>query len=173
MITLITGGSKCGKSRFAEKLLDSFTGSKVYIATMQPIGDEAFEAIGRHRRLRQGKGFATVEKYTDISEVTLPEGSAVLIECVGNLCANEMFSGEEMCYPADKIAEGIRKLSKAAAELVIVTNQVGSDGIAYAETTAAYIAEMGEINRRLAAFADNVVECVYGIPIAQKGELPC
>ena len=59
------------------------------------------------------------------------------------------------------------------SELVIVTNQVGSDGIAYAEGTAAYIEQLGIINRDIAVLADCVIECVYGIPLALKGELPC
>jgi len=173
MTTLVTGGSKCGKSSLAEKLLDGFCGKKVYIATMQPFGEEALEAISRHRKMREQKGFGTIEKYTDIQEISLYEGSAVLLECVGNLCANEMFSGDGMCYPDYKIISGIKRLSDFAAELVIVTNQVGSDGIDYAEGTAEYIRLLGEVNRRIAEFADNVIECVYGVPIVLKGEIPC
>lgn len=173
MITLITGGSKCGKSHLAESLLEGFEGEKIYIATMQPYGEDALAAIERHRRLRSGKGFRTVEKYTDIHEVVLTESSAVLLECVGNLLANEMFHMEQMCDPTKKILDGIRILGERAEELVIVTNQVGSDGIEYAEGTAAYIACMGRINSGIAAFADNVVECVYGIPTILKGKLLC
>lgn len=173
MTTLITGGSKCGKSHLAEGLLEGYAGNKIYIATMQPYGDEALDAIERHRKLRRGKGFSTVEKYTDIHEIALPENSAVLLECVGNLLANEMFFDEKFCDPTDKIIEGIRQLATRAAELVIVTNQVGSDGTKYAEGTAAYIGCMGKINSGIAAFADNVIECVYGIPILLKGDLLC
>ena len=103
----------------------------------------------------------------------MPENSAVLLECVGNLCANEMFFSKEIIMPSKKIINGIRSISEQVSELVIVTNQVGSDGIRYAEGTAAYIAEMGRINSGISQFADNVIECVYGIPIVIKGELPC
>ena len=65
-MTLITGGAKCGKSKLAEKLLDSFMGNKIYMAAMLPYGEEAEAAIKRHRKLRKGKGFTTIEKYTDI-----------------------------------------------------------------------------------------------------------
>lgn len=173
MTTLVTGGSKCGKSSFAEEILDCCCGRKIYIATMQPFGVDAFEVIERHRQMREGKGFETVEKYTDIHEIFLDNDCAVLLECVGNLCANEMFSGSGMCYPADKIVSGIKKLSEKASELIIVTNQVGSDGIDYAEGTAGYIRLLGEVNRRIAGFADNVVECVYGVPVVLKGEIKC
>ena len=173
MTTLVTGGSKCGKSSLAEKLLDRFDGKKIYIATMQPFGEEALEAISRHRKMREQKGFGTIEKYTDIQDISLDNCSAVLLECVGNLCANEMFSEDGMCYPVDKIVSGIKRLSDSAAELVIVTNQVGSDGIDYAEGTAEYIRLLGEVNRRIAEFADNVIECVYGVPIVLKGAISC
>ena len=84
-----------------------------------------------------------------------------------------MFSETEICYPADKIISGIKRLSDFAVELVIVTNEVGSDGNDYSPDTMAYIKQMAIINRRIAELADNVVECVYGIPIVRKGSLIC
>jgi adenosylcobinamide kinase/adenosylcobinamide-phosphate guanylyltransferase len=173
MTTLVTGGSKCGKSSFAERILTDFQGRKVYIATMQPFGDDAFEAIERHRKMRAGKGFETIEKYTDIHEISLDADCAVLLECMGNLCANEMFSSKKINSPAEKIISGIKKLSDSVSHLVIVTNQVGGDGISYAEGTAEYIRVLGEINQSIAAYADNVIECVYGIPVLLKGVFPC
>lgn len=171
MTVLVTGGSKCGKSHFAESLFNNFSGEKIYIATMQPYGDEAFAAIERHRKMRSGKGFETIEKYTDIGGVNVPEGCGVLLECMGNLCANEMFCGEEMTYPADIIIDGIKQLRSRTKLLVIVTNEVGSDGISYAKGTAEYIRAMGEINRRTAELSDLVVECVYGVPVPLKGTI--
>lgn len=172
MITLVTGGSKSGKSAFAEKIAGNFSGKKYYIATMRPYGDEAFLAIERHRKMRAGKGFETIEKYTDLAEVILAERGAVLLECIGNLCANEMFR-EEIVNPVDKIIDGIKYLESISKKLVIVTNEIASDGINYTPETMRYIAYMGEINRNIAEFADNVIECVYGIPLALKGELTC
>ncbi|MBP1545815.1 MAG: bifunctional adenosylcobinamide kinase/adenosylcobinamide-phosphate guanylyltransferase, partial [Oscillospiraceae bacterium] len=84
MMTVVTGGSKCGKSGYAEKILDSFEGQKLYIAAMIPYGEEAEKAIERHREMRKNKGFETVEKYTDIDEIILPKNCAVLLECMGN-----------------------------------------------------------------------------------------
>ena len=107
MTTLITGGSKCGKSRYGEKILDNFRGRKIYIATMQPFGEEAHEAIARHRFQRHGKGFETLEIYRDLHKTDLPEHCGVLLECLGNLCANEMFSGGKISGTADRIINGI------------------------------------------------------------------
>lgn len=172
MTVLVTGGSKCGKSHFAEKLFDDFDGRKFYIATMQPYGEEAFAAIDRHRKLRAGKGFETVEKYTDIDGINVPENCGILLECTANLCANEMFKDENITDPTDKIIRGFEHLKSRAKLLVIVTNEVGNDGVDYEKGTAKYIEVMGKINRRAAELADIVVECVYGIPVPLKGELP-
>ena len=171
MMTVVIGGSKCGKSGYAEKILDSFDGKKLYIATMIPYGEEAQKAIERHRKMRRNKGFETVEKYTDLDEIYLPENYAVLLECMGNLLANEMFKNEEITDPTEKIIKGIESLKTQAQHLVIVTNNVACDGIDYERETMDYIHIMGDINRRMSELAENVIECVYGIPLAVKGML--
>lgn len=90
-----------------------------------------------------------------------------MLECMSNLAANEMFSREQ---PVDretviaKILQGIEVLRKQADPLVIVTNNVFEDGIAYDSATIEYIEALGRVNERLAAEADEVVEVVAGIP---------
>lgn len=113
MITLITGGSGSGKSAYAEKYIchvskEKGCKEKYYIATMQIFDDEGQRKIDRHRRLRAGKGFITIEQPRDIqnavsklqSESSLKTGRSALLECMSNLVANEMFP------PAD--ASGIQ-----------------------------------------------------------------
>lgn len=171
MMTVVIGGSKCGKSGYAERILDSFEGKKLYIATMIPYGEESLKAIERHREMRRNKGFETVEKYTDSDKICLQKNYAVLLECMGNLIANEMFKNEEITDPTEKIIKGIESLKAQAQHLVIVTNNVACDGIEYEIETMEYIHIMGDINRRMSEIADNVIECVYGIPLAVKGTL--
>lgn len=104
MITLITGGSGSGKSAYAEKYIchasnEKGCKEKYYIATMQVFDDEGQRKIDRHRRLRAGKGFITIEQPRDIqnavsklqSESSLKTGRSALLECMSNLVANEMF----------------------------------------------------------------------------------
>ncbi|MBP0955979.1 MAG: bifunctional adenosylcobinamide kinase/adenosylcobinamide-phosphate guanylyltransferase [Oscillospiraceae bacterium] len=170
MLTVITGGSKCGKSSIAEDILSRFNGKKIYIATMEPYCKEAHAAIERHREMRLGKGFETVEKYTDIHELDLPDRCGVLLECACNLMANEMFSAGEK-EPVRKIIKGIGKLSERASEVIIVTNSVGEDGIEYPKETMDYIKNMGILNCALSERADRVIEAVYGIPVMLKGSL--
>ena len=104
MITLITGGSGSGKSAYAEKYICHASNGKgykekYYIATMQVFDDEGQRKIDRHRRLRVGKGFITIEQPRDIhnavsklqTESSLKTGRSALLECMSNLVANEMF----------------------------------------------------------------------------------
>ncbi len=155
----------------AEKILTAYNVPRFYIATMEPFGSEAKEAIARHRKIREGKSFNTIEKYTDISEIKLPQNCAVLLECMCNLCANEMFSAKEK-NPAKKIIRDTEMLIKNTEIFVAVTNQVGGDGIKYFPETMEYIKQMGLLNNSLAALADAVIEAVFGIPVLFKGVLP-
>lgn len=170
MFVLITGGSKSGKSKIAESLVCDGTGSRLYLATMEPYGRDAEEAIKRHRSMRQGKGFETLERYTDIGGITLDKWpERILLECVGNLCANEMFSDAGVHEQvADKITQDIIALAAKTKLFVAVTNQVGEDGGGYPQETMAYIRTLGTINARLALAADIVIESVCGIPVYRK-----
>ena len=169
MMILILGGSGSGKSAYAEDYLLRTDKKKYYIATMQ-IWDEEMQAkVDRHHRLRQGKGFTTIEQPTALEQAAsqMEPEAAVLLECMSNLAANEMFSREQ---PVDretviaKILQGMEGLRKQADPLVIVTNNVFEDGIAYDSATIEYIEALGRVNERLAAEADEVVEVVAGIP---------
>lgn len=168
MMILVTGGSKCGKSSYAESLFADLRGVKIYLATMRPFGEEAEAMIERHRKMRAGKGFSTVERYSDIGGADIPDGAGVLLEDMGNLLANEMFSENGLTDPVDKILEGIDKLRQNTSFLVIVSNNIGEDGVNYPCETGLYMEYLSRINNALAAGADRVVECVYGIPIMRK-----
>ena len=171
MIVLLTGGSACGKSHYAEALCLHLGAPRYYIAAMMPFGDGSEQKIAKHRTMRAGKGFETIERYTDVGSLTLPERGTVLLECVCNLTANEMFDADgNMCDPFDTVVGGIDKLSAQCENLIIVTNDVGSDSREYTPETRKYIEVLGKINAALAQKADCVYELVCGIPIVLKGE---
>lgn len=179
MVYLITGGSGSGKSEYAEQLVMSLGERKrYYIATMEAFGEEGRRRVLRHRRLREGKGFLTAECPRNLGNISesFEASSVLLLECVSNLAANEMFGGrwegrnrgEETEILADFVADEVKELAGRTADMVIVTNEVGGDGILYEEETMEYIRLMGLVNRRLAEAADQVIEVVYGIPVMLK-----
>ena len=188
---LITGGSASGKSTYAEDLALRCPGPRTYLAAMRPVGPEDYARIARHRNLRAEKGFVTVERYTDVGGVILPERGTVLLECLCNLTANEMFDMSRSCdaaadayddvlnnYPEDvdayavkQVLDGICALSAKCDTLIVVTNDVGSDGGGYGEATMAYVRTLGYLNARLACLFDRVAELTCGVPLPLKGAL--
>ena len=170
MIMLITGGSGCGKSTWAEKLIASMPAEKrVYIATMQVYDEESVRRVERHRAQRADKGFHTIECEKDLASAQIGEGSIVLLEDLVNLTANEMFDGGDV----SRIVPALKQLSQKCRHLIMVTNDVFSDGIDYAESTQEYLRQLAQINQLAAEMADCVIEVVYSIPVCVKGELPC
>ena len=177
MMVLVVGGSGSGKSSYAEKTAVSLAQAgmkKYYIATMQVFDDEGRKKVEKHRDLRNGKGFFTIEQPTQISNALekMEDGDrTVLLECISNLAANEMFSKEKAkteMQVTENVIRDIKMLKDQTNHLVVVSNNVFEDGITYDETTTKYIQAMGKINQELAALADRVVEVVAGIPVIIK-----
>ena len=169
MNVLITGGSGCGKSTYAEKLIGALPDKRVYIATMQVWDRESEQRVARHRAQRAHLNMTTIECSTDIASAEIPQGAAVLLEDIPNLLANEMFGGGR----PERILPSLRQIAKRASSLIIVTNDVFSDGIAYMRETDEYMRVLSAINSAACEICDSVIEVVYSIPCALKGALPC
>lgn len=169
MITLVYGGSGSGKSAFAEDLVCKTNyPNRYYLATMQSFDEESDKRIKRHRSLRDGKGFTTIECPVDIANAIIDKDSIVLLECMSNLVANEMFREESpktFTECADKILDDVKALSKKADSLVIVTNNIFEDGLSFNESTKEYMRALGLINETLAKISNEVYEVVVGIGI--------
>ena len=177
MLLLITGGSGSGKSAYAEKrVLELEIDQRIYLATMMCYDDETRRRIDRHRSMRDGKGFITLERPFDLEHLNLDQaagiretGRTVLLECLSNLTANEMFdpsgSGKDTLRA---VKNGIDTLLGQCDNLVVVTNEIFSDGILYDRETAEYQEVLGSLNCMIAKDADEVTEVVYGIPILHK-----
>ncbi|MDO5117909.1 MAG: bifunctional adenosylcobinamide kinase/adenosylcobinamide-phosphate guanylyltransferase [Eggerthellaceae bacterium] len=172
-MVLLAGGSACGKSTFGEALCMCSDAPRTYIATMKPYGAEEYAKIDRHRAQRADKGFATIECYGGLDEVFVPQGSIVLLECLGNLlsdeCYDEQVGWQDAYAAADCIERGIDALAAQCSQLIIVTNDVGSDGIEYPVPTDEYVRALGTLNCKVAAKADVVLDFAAGIPTMVKG----
>ena len=197
MLILVGGGSGSGKSEFAEnKLLEiskaearlqsqsQSQGESYYVATMINYGDEETNRrIDRHSKMRAEKNFKTIECPYDFQLLKFENSDNILLECMSNLVANEIFAKQSKCE--DKNVEGdvaedeaedvVEKIIGAIKALevnniLIVTNDIFADGIEYNDEMKQYMQILGKLNRKIAEIADEVYEVVYGIPILLKGE---
>ncbi len=193
MLHIVYGGSASGKSSYAESFAMSLQGEGrlLYIATMYPykwntteIDPETMQRIERHRAMRADKGFDTVECYQHVEHIVAKRQDVLLLECMSNLLANEMYlepdsnagsdMAETMSPVSNKIVQALIDLSTRVQELVIVTNDVFSDGgsLTYDESTREYVKNLAEINCALARVAETVTEVVCGIPVIVKKNHP-
>ena len=170
MVILVTGGAASGKSEHAEKILCARAHSRLYLATMQPFGKSAQARIARHRALREGKGFDTLERTLDLASLRIDRHyDGILLEDLGNLLANEIFSPDgaaENC--AKSILDGIENLKLYCDTLVIVSNEIFSDGEDYPSETQHYIQKLAELHSHIAQEADAIYESVCGILLPIK-----
>lgn len=170
MLILVSGGSGSGKSAFAEDLIvSSGLETRIYAATMQVWDAEGQARVDRHRAMRAGKGFATLECPVDLAGAEVPDGCALLLEDLTNLTANEWFGGDRSGAET-RVRSGLEKIKARAALTVVVANELFSDGIEYDKETADYLSCLARLNRAAAELADRVYEVVCGIPVRWKGE---
>ena len=102
--------------------------------------------------------------------------SAVLVECLSNLLANEMFlPGGKIVSSSDaagKVISGLKRLFSAGnfiSEIVLVSNNIFDDGLDYDEATKSYMEALAKINAFAAKNADKVFEVVAGIALEISG----
>lgn len=206
MLHIVYGGSASGKSSYAESFAMSLQGEGrlLYIATMYPykwntteIDPETMQRIERHRAMRADKGFDTVECYRHVEHIVAKRQDVLLLECMSNLLANEMYleqdsddgglaetmsevektgvgMSETLSPVSKKIVQALVNLSTRVQDVVIVTNDVFSDGgsLTYDESTREYVKNLAEINCALAREAAIVTEVVCGIPVIVKKNHP-
>ncbi len=173
MLIVVTGGAGSGKSEFAESLIAAAgAGTRCYLATMRIWDAECRRRVERHRQMRAGKGFRTVECPLDLAAAAdqVPQNAAVLLEDLTNLASNEWFDGGGADGMERRVLEGLERVCGRASLTVVVANELFSDGIAYDPETARFLEAQGRLNRALCARADQVYEVVCGIAVCWKGE---
>lgn len=167
MIYFFIGKSNTGKSEKAEELAVSFdTSYKLYIATMKVMDEDGEKRVQKHRNLRAGKGFETLEIPANITDaiphIKDPENTVVLLECISNLVGNEMYDDSEKgsmdpVHFAEEIVKDIKILADSAAELIIVSSVYDAKE-EYSEETLKYIKYLDRTNEEIKKIADKVIE---------------
>jgi adenosylcobinamide kinase/adenosylcobinamide-phosphate guanylyltransferase len=170
-ITLLTGGSRSGKSSYALELAQKYE-KKGFIATAEAYDDEMKGRIANHRKER-GESFIKVEEPRYISEAIAKLAESVdciVIDCMTVWLSNLMFiyGMEKDTFP--EIEKLIETLGVPPCPLFIVTNEVGN-GIVPENALARRFRDLaGNLNRRIAQISDNVVLMTCGLPFYLKEE---
>ncbi len=173
MLTLVVGAAASGKSEYAEGLVLHTGLPRYYIATLQVWDAECAARVAKHRRMRAQKQFQTLECPRDLASLRLPCRGTALLEDLGNLTANELYSPQGAGpHTAQAVLRGVEALAAQCQHLVVVTNEVFSGGADYAGDTDLWLQALAQVNNALAARADAVVRVVCGLPVYYKGVEP-
>jgi adenosylcobinamide kinase/adenosylcobinamide-phosphate guanylyltransferase len=166
LVTLVLGGARSGKSRYAERLIATYPPPWIYIATAEARDDEMAERIAAHKA-RRDAGWRTVEATHDVADAlkAAPAGAAVLVDCLTLWLANLMEGAFDIDAQTARLQE---VLAGRSGPTVLVANEVGL-GIVPDNALARRFRDLqGTLNQRLAAQAARVVMMVAGVPVAVK-----
>ena len=162
MFVFVLGIPDSGKSALSEKIAMELAGKndKYYIATMIPFGDEGKKRVKKHRALRAGKGFVTVEEpinpAASMKRFGNVSAATCLLECVSNLTGNAMHADMGGVNALDHVISEVKELLEISENLVAVSNSFPSDDPGYDEETIKYVKMMDAVNGKLADMADTV-----------------
>jgi adenosylcobinamide kinase / adenosylcobinamide-phosphate guanylyltransferase len=167
-ITLVLGGARSGKSRFAESLSH---GEKHYIATAQAFDDEMRDRIAKHK-IQRGAGWTTHEEQFGLARKLADVdggGRFVLVDCLTLWLSNLILAERDWDGP---VAALTGMLQRMKADVVLVSNEVGLSIVPDNALGRRFRDAQGTLNQHVAAVADHVVFVAAGLPLALKGELP-
>lgn len=177
MNVFISGGSKSGKSSFAQKaaLRLAGGGKRYYVATMIPFDEEDRARVARHVAERAGMGFETLEIGRRVERCLdrAGPGATFLVDSVTALLLNEMYPDGQYERPdpeaARRCIDGLLRVAEASGNAVFVSDNIYSDAIRYDSFTQKYRADLARIDRALAGACDTVLELTAGCAVVHKG----
>jgi adenosylcobinamide kinase/adenosylcobinamide-phosphate guanylyltransferase len=166
-LTLVLGGARSGKSRYAEGLITALPSPWIYAATAEAGDAEMAERIAMHRAQR-ASGWQVIEAPHDLAGAlaAAPAGAPVLIDCLTIWLSNRMLADADVAAELGHLEEA---LDRRVGPVVLVSNEVGS-GIVPDNALARRFRDLqGRVNQRIAARVDRVALVVAGLPLIMKG----
>ena len=167
-VTLVLGGARSGKSRFAEQLVVAAATSGTYCATAEAGDDEMAARIAEHRA-RRGRFWRTIETPLAVPEAIAREAGAdrpLLVDCLTLWLSNLLLAEHPVEAAAAQLCAALRY---AAGPLVLVANEVGLGLVPETPLGRRFRDAAGRLNQQVAAEADRVVFVAAGLPLVLKG----
>jgi len=167
-LTLVLGGARSGKSRYAESLIARLPPPWIYVATAEAGDAEMAERIARHRA-RRGPNWRTIEATHNLEQVLAAcRSEPVLVDCLTLWLSNLMLANGAV---EEEMTRVEKALLAATAPKVVVANEVGYGIVPDHPLGRRFRDAQGILNQRIAALADHVVLVVAGLPVPLKGTL--
>ena len=169
-LTLVLGGARSGKSRYAETLAANTAQTVIYVATAQ-VHDAAIEKrVALHKDSRPAE-WQTVESPLQLAstlESLANDKVTLLVDCL-TMWVTNCLCAEDKALISQEIEAFKKVLPTLAGDVILVSNEVGLGVIPMGELTRDYVDTAGKLHQDIAAQADNVVMVVAGLPMAFKG----
>jgi len=172
-ITLVLGGVRSGKSRYALECAKT-SGRVVFVATAQAYDDEMREKIRRHQ-LERPANWLTIEEPAELGRIVrehAADSDRLIIDCLTFFAANLLDVAQNDPSKSESLLEEfLLALRATSASIVLVSNEVGSGVVPEYPSGRRFRDLLGEINQKVAAIADRAILMIAGLPIALKGNL--
>jgi len=165
-VTLVLGGARSGKSRYAETLVEALPAPWIYVATAEALDGEMRTRIAIHQARRDAR-WRTMEVSRALPEALddMPAGGTVLVDCLTLWLTNLLLDDADIPAAIERLEESLRR---PAGPIVLVSNEVGLGIVPEHALARRFRDEAGRLHQRVAALADHVVLMVAGIPMVVK-----
>ncbi len=166
-VSLVLGGARSGKSRYAERLIETGAACGTYCATAQAKDAEMTARIAAHRA-RRGPFWCTVEEPLALAPLIGAEARCerpLLVDCLTLWLSNAMLAGRLVEAEAAALCAALRQ---AAGPVVLVANEVGMGLVPETSLGRRFRDAAGRLNQEVAALADRVVFVAAGLPVVLK-----
>jgi len=172
-LLLVTGGSRSGKSAYAQQLAESLPGPRAFVATCPPLDDEMRVRVRRHRQARRGNQWRTIEEPIDLPAAlrSAQRQRVVLVDCLTLWVNNLLYQAGQhgKIISESQMVRHCRQVLAACREhpgtVIFVTNEVGMSVVPENALARRYRDLVGRANQTIAAASDRVFLLVCGQPL--------
>lgn len=168
-ITLVIGGARSGKSKYAEELAINSQLPVTYIATATAL-DAEMEARILHHQARRPEDWKVCECPLDLASLLSSESKkehTILVDCLTLWLNNHLYKDPRQNFSL-LFSELIESVKNSPAQIIFVSNEVGLGIIPLGEATRQFVDEAGRLNQQLAQVAERVIFTVAGLPLVLK-----
>lgn len=172
-ITLVIGGCRSGKSRYALNAANAVPGTRrIFLATSVPKDSEMEKRVQSHQAER-GPDWQTIEEPLKIHETIAAyadTADVILVDCLTLWTSNMLMAKMDESAIQKWLDHTTHALCHGLCPVFLVTNEVGY-GIVPENSLARRFRDMaGQVNQHMASAADRVVLTVAGIALHIKPE---